>query len=187
MVSHYLFFSLPSHCKVHVNRRYNWLCWKYDSNFFQCFLMLVCVIVAEIVFKDPSATSTKKTTKAKPVSEKSSSLPEALNTNTQSESPKSSHQGRTAPPKTFPKIKVWIMSIDLAIKVAVLMKEPFPFSLFLFYVCPFFPQLLCIFSCYISVFVQVFLIVSFIICIVDLHTGILSLQILCEGLNFSNT
>ena len=105
-------------------------------------MCVVCVIVNEIVFKDPSATSTKKTTKMKPVSEKSSSLPEALNSSTQSESPKSLHQGRTAPPKTFPKIKVWIMSIDPAIKVTVLMKKPFPVSLFLFYVCLFFPQLL---------------------------------------------
>jgi len=122
--------------------------------------MLIYVIVTEIVFKDPSAPSTKKTTKAKPVSEKSSSLPEALSSSSQSESPKSSHQGRTAPPKTFPKIKVWIMSIDSALKMTVLMKKPFPFSLFLFYVCLFSPQLLlCIFSCYISVLVQVFVIV----------------------------
>jgi hypothetical protein len=102
----------------------------------------MCVIVTEIVFKDPSATSTKKTTKMKPVSEKSSSLPEELNSSTQLESPNSSHQGRTAPTKTFPKIKVWIMSIDPAVRVTVLMKKPFPFSLFLFYVCLFFPQLL---------------------------------------------
>ena len=94
----------------------------------------MCVIVTEIVFKNRSAKSTKKTTKMKPVSEKSSSLPEALNSSTQSESPISSHEGRTAPPKTFPKEKVWIMSIDPAIKVTVLMKKPFPFSLFLFYV-----------------------------------------------------
>jgi len=119
--------------------------------------MLMCVIVTEIMFKDPSAAPTKKTTKAKPVSEKSSSLPEALSSSTQSESPKSSQQGRTAPPKTFPKIKVWFMSIDPALKVTVLMKKPFPFSLFLFNVCLFFPQLLLyIFLCYISVLVQVF-------------------------------
>jgi len=120
--------------------------------------MLMCFIVNEIVFKDPSAPSAKKTTKVKPVSEKSS-LSEALSSSTQSESPKSSHQGRTAPPKTFPKIKVWIVFIDPAIKVTVLMKKPFLFSLFVFYVCLFFPQLLYIFSCYMSVRVQVFLIV----------------------------
>jgi hypothetical protein len=40
--------------------------------------------------------------------------------------------------------------------VTVPIKKPFPFSLFLFYVCLFFPQLLYIFSCYISVLVQVF-------------------------------
>jgi hypothetical protein len=52
------------------------------------------------------------------------------------------------------------MSIDPADKETVLMKKPFPFSLFLFYVCLFFPQLLLyIFSCCISVLVQVFLIV----------------------------
>jgi hypothetical protein len=116
--------------------------------------MVICVIVTDIVFKDPSATSTKKTTKAIPVSEKTSSLPEALSSSTQSESPKSSHQGRTAPPKTFPKIKVWKMYIDPAIKVTVLMKKSFPFSLFPsnffaislllhIFTCPSFPHCVC--------------------------------------------
>jgi len=127
--------------------------------------MRICVIVTEIVFKDPSVPSTKKTTKTKPVSEKSSSLPEALSSSTQSESPKSSHQGRTAPPKTFPKIKVWIMSIDPAIKVTVCIKKPFPVSvsvlcvsflsptsslnLFLLhiYTCPSFPH--CVYSVFV--------------------------------------
>jgi len=127
--------------------------------FFLSFNMLMCFIVTEIVFKDPSAPSTKKTTKVKPGSEKSS-LSEALSSSTQSESPKSSHQGRTAPPKTFPKIKVWIVFIDPAIKVTVLMKKPFLFSLFMFNACLFFPQLLLyVFSCFISVRVQVFRIV----------------------------
>jgi hypothetical protein len=126
-MSHYLFFSLFGLCKGHVNRWYNWLCWKYDSHFFLSFLMLICVIVTDIVFKDPSATSAKKITKATPVSEKSSLLPEGLSSSSQPESPKSSHQGRTAPPKTFPKIKVWKMNIDPALKVTVLMKKPFHF------------------------------------------------------------
>jgi len=144
--------------------------------------MSMCVIVTEIMFKDPSATSTKKTTKMKPVSEKSSSLLEALNSSTQSESPKSSHEGRTAPPKTFPKIKVWIMSIDPAIKVTVLMKKPFPFSFFSCFMCVFsFPNFSESFpaTClYLSKFSSL---CSFSIFIVDSHAGILSLQTLMSG------
>jgi len=104
--------------------------------------MLMCIIVTEIVLKDPSTTSRKKATKMKPASKKSSSLPEALKSSTQTESPKSWHQRRTAPAKRFPNIKVWIMSIDPDIKVTLLMKKAFPFCFFLFYVCLFFPLLL---------------------------------------------
>jgi hypothetical protein len=74
---------------------------------FSIFMRLCVTIVIGIVFKDPHATPAKKTTKPKPTTGKSSPSPEAVISSPLSQSAKRPQQGRTVPPKTFPKIKVW--------------------------------------------------------------------------------
>lgn len=87
-------------------------------------MCLYVTIVIGIVFKDPSISPVKKTAKPKSTTGKSSPSPEPLVSSPVSQSEKGQQQGRTVPPKTFPKIKVWTPSIGVFVNVGLMKNIP---------------------------------------------------------------